>query len=114
VEAARAQVDRFHAAYNRRDYASMFELSGPSVKRTSSQAEFAKYEASVYEKLGDLRSAEIVNYNLLYLFGGPQVRIDYKCTYEKGTSTESFEVNFRNDKPQIDGYRLDSPQTDNK
>jgi hypothetical protein len=84
------------------------------VRKSSSEAAFASYETDVYEKLGELKSAQVVNYNLLYLFSGPQVRMDYKCTYAKGSAMESFEINFKGDRPQIDGYRLDSPQLDKK
>ena len=40
--------------------------------------------------------------------------MDYKCTYASGSAMESFEINFKGDRPQIDGYRLDSPQLDKK
>jgi hypothetical protein len=80
------------------------------VRKSSSPAKFADYEKDVYGKLGPLTSAQIVNYNLLYFFSGPQVRMDYKCSYAKGTATESFEINFQGDRAVIDGYRLDSPQ----
>lgn len=88
----------------------MFALAGPAVRKTSSVVKFADYEKGVYAKLGALKSAKIVSYNLLYLFSGPQVRMDYNCLYEKGTATESFEINFEHDRAVIDGYRLDSPQ----
>lgn len=114
VEAARKAVEQFHDGYNKRDYAGMFQLAGPAVRKTSSEAAFAQYETGVYAKLGELKSAQIVNYNLLYLLSGPQVRIDYKCQYARGSSVESFEINFTGPRPQIDGYRLDSPQLDNK
>lgn len=88
----------------------MFALAGPAVRKSSSLAKFADYEKGVYAKLGALKSAQIFSYNLLYLFSGPQVRMDYKCSYAKGTATESFEINFQGDRAVIDGYRLDSPQ----
>ncbi|HEX6546748.1 MAG TPA: hypothetical protein VF023_10610 [Bryobacteraceae bacterium] len=110
VEAARKATEAFHDGYNKQDYNAMFALAGPAVRKSSRLAEFADYEKGVYAKLGPLKSAQIVTYNVLYLFSGPQVRMDYKCSYEKGTATESFEINFEGDRAVIDGYRLDSPQ----
>jgi hypothetical protein len=110
VEAARKTTEAFHDGYNKQDYNAMFALAGPTVRKSSSLAKFADYEKDVYAKLGPLKSAQIATYNVLYLFSGPQVRMDYQCSYEKGSATESFEINFEGDRAVIDGYRLDSPQ----
>jgi|SRR6185312_5863160 len=110
VEAARKTTAAFHDGYNKQDYNAMFALAGPAVRKSSNLAKFADYEKGVYAKLGPLKSAQIATYNVLYLFSGPQVRMDYQCSYEKGTATESFEINFEGDRAVIDGYRLDSPQ----
>jgi hypothetical protein len=110
VEAARKTTEAFHQNYNKQDYSAMFALAGPTVRKSSNLAEFTAYEKGIYAKLGPLKSTQIVNYNLLYLFSGPQVRMDYKCSYANGTATESFEINFQGDRGVIDGYRLDSPQ----
>ena len=88
----------------------MYRHAGPSVQAATPQAAFAVYETGLRSKLGDLKNADLVNYNLLYLMSGPQVRMDYNCKYALGSAVESFEVNFRKDKPQIDAYRIDSPQ----
>jgi hypothetical protein len=112
VEAARVIIENFHDAYNRRDYSAMYHYAGPSVQSTTPQSEFVAYESQLRSKLGDLKSADLVNYNLLYLMSGPQVRMDYNCKYVLGTAVESFEVNFRKNKAQIDAYRIDSPQLD--
>jgi hypothetical protein len=87
----------------------MYQSSGPAVRSSSSENAFVKYEQEVRSKLGDLKSAELVTYNLLYLLSGPQVRLDFHCPYQQGTAVESFEINFRRDRPVINGYRLDSP-----
>jgi hypothetical protein len=110
VEAARKATEAFHDGYNKQDYGAMFSLAGPAVRKSSSLKEFAAYEKGVYAKLGPLKSAQIVNYNLLYLFSGPQVRMDYQCSYANGSGTESFEIDFQGDRAVIDSYRLDSPQ----
>jgi hypothetical protein len=112
VESARHAIDDFHERYKRHDTAGMYQYSGAAVRSSSSLKDFVDYENNLYTKLGDLTSAELVNYNLLYLLTGAQVRLDYKCQFSKGTAVESFEVNFKNDKPVIDGYRIDSPQLD--
>lgn len=92
----------------------MYEHAGPAVRSSSTEADFLKYEKNVRAKLGELKSAAVANYNIIYLFSGPQVRLDYKCEFAKGTGTESFEIVFENGKGVINGYRLDSPQLDEK
>lgn len=109
VEAARIAVEQFHRHYNAQQYAEMYEQGGPEARKSTSQQEFARYESGVREKLGEFKSAEVISYNILYLLHGPQVRLDYHCAYAKGNTTESFEINFKDGKPVIDGYRIDSP-----
>jgi hypothetical protein len=114
VEAARVTTEAFHQRYIEKNYAAMYDFSGPAVRKSSPQPDFIKYENDVRTKLGELKSADLVGYNILYLLTGPRVRIDYHCKYEKGEATESFEINFKDGKPVIDGYRLDSPVLDKK
>ena len=92
----------------------MYQHAGPAVRSSSTEAAFVEYEKSVRAKLGDLTSAEVANYNLIYLLSGPQVRLDYKCKFSNGTGIESFEMGFENSKAVINGYRLDSPQLEEK
>ena len=92
----------------------MYKYAGPAVLSSSSESAFVKYEKGVREKLGELKSAELASYNLLYLLSGPQVRLDYHCRFAEGDALESFEINFKNDKPVIDGYRLDNPKLNGK
>ena len=109
VEAGRITVEQFHRHYNAQQYVAMYHQCGPAVHKSTPQQDFVRYEEGVRQKLGELKSAEVFNYNVLYLFHGPQVRLDYHCVYANGSTTESFEINFRNDRPLIDGYRIDSP-----
>ncbi len=88
----------------------MYAYAGPSVQKETPQAAFVAYETGLRKRLGDLKTADLVNYNLLYLMSGPQVRMDYNCKYVLGNAVESFEVNFRKNQPRIDAYRIDSPQ----
>lgn len=110
VELARRTADDFHDRYNREDYSGMYGHAGPAVRSSSTEAAFIEYEKGVRAKLGNLKSAEVSNYNLVYLLSGPQVRLDYKCKFAKGDGVESFEIGFENGKAVINGYRLDSPQ----
>ena len=110
VDLARHTAEDFHERYNHQDYSGMYRHAGPAVRSSSTEAAFIKYEKDVRAKLGDLKSAEVTNYNLVYLFSGPQVRLDYKCTFANGTGSESFEIVFEKSKAVINGYRLDSPQ----
>ena len=109
VEAARVAVEQFHQHYNAKQYAEMYQQGGSAVRKSSPQQDFIQYESGVREKLGEFKSAQIISYNVIYLFSGPQVRLDYHCTYANGATTESFEINFKNGRPVIDGYRIDSP-----
>ena len=109
VEAGRITVEQFHRHYNAQQYVAMYNQCGPAVHKSTPQQDFVRYEEGVRQKLGELKSAEVFNYNVLYLFHGPQVRLDYHCVYANGSTTESFEINFRKDRPLIDGYRIDSP-----
>jgi hypothetical protein len=110
VDLARRTAEDFHNRYNREDYRGMYSLAGSAVRSTSTESDFTKYEKGVRAKLGELKSAEVVNYNLVYHFSGPEVRLDYKCTFANGTGAESFEIAFEDGKAVINGYRLDSPQ----
>lgn len=110
VESARKAVEEFHRLYNASDFEGMYRFSGSAVRSSVSLSAFVRYERNVRDKLGSLKSAEVENYNILYLFRGPQVRLDYKCGFEKAQAVESFEINFKHDLPSIDGYRIDSPK----
>jgi hypothetical protein len=92
----------------------MYSHAGSAVRSSSTEAEFIQYERGVRATLGELKSAEVANYNLVYHFSGPEVRLDYKCTFAKGTGVESFEIAFDNGKAVINGYRLDSPELEKK
>jgi hypothetical protein len=110
VESARKAVEEFHRLYNASDFEGMYRFSGSAIRSSAPLSAFVKYERNVHDKLGSLKSAEVANYNILYLFSGPQVRLDYTCTFEKAQAVESFEINFKHDRPSIDGYRIDSPK----
>jgi hypothetical protein len=109
VEAGRIAVEQFHRHYNARQYVEMYNQCGPAVRKSTSQQDFVRYEDGVRRKLGEFKSAEVFNYNVLYLLHGPQVRLDYHCVYANGKTTESFEIDFKNGRPVIDGYRIDTP-----
>lgn len=110
VESARKTVEEFHRLYNANDFAALYRFTGSAVRSSTSLTDFVKYEQNVHTNLGELRSAEIKNYNILYLLRGPQVRLDYNSTFQNGGAIESFEINFRHNQPSIDGYRIDSPK----
>jgi hypothetical protein len=112
VESARQAVEQFHRLYNASDFEGMYRFCGPPVRSSASLSAFVAYERNVRDRLGSLPSAEVNNYNILYLFSGPQVRLDYKCAFEKAQAVESFEINFKHGRPSIDGYRIDSPSLD--
>jgi uncharacterized protein DUF4019 len=114
VDMARHTAEAFHDRYNHEDYSGMYAHTGPAVRSSSTEAAFTQYEREVRTKLGELKSAEVANYNLVYLFSGPQVRLDYKCQFAKGTGIESFEIAFEDNKAIVNGYRLDSPQLETK
>lgn len=114
VDLARRTAEDFHHRYNREDYSGMYSHAGSAVRSSSTEAAFIKYEKGVRERLGELKSAEVANYNLVYHFSGAEVRLDYKCTFAKGTGVESFESAFEGGKAVINGYRLDSPELEEK
>lgn len=114
VDLARHTAEDFHDRYNREDYRGMYSHAGPAVRSSSTEAEFIKYERDVRAKLGELKSADVANYNLVYLLSGPQVRLDYKCKFAKGEGVESFEMVFEKGNAVVNGYRLDSPQLEEK
>lgn len=114
VEVARYAAEDFHNLYNRGDYAAMYAHAGPEVRSSTTEAAFTSYEKDVRAKLGALKSADVSNYNLTYVFSGPQVRLDYKCRFEGGDAFESFEFAFDNGRAVFNGYRLDSPKLDRK
>lgn len=109
IEAAESAVKRFHDRYNSQQYYAIYDESGPAFRASASKRDFVRYETNAHEKLGDLKSAEIANYNILYLFSGPQVRLDYNSHFSSGHAVESFEINFKNNNAVIDAYRIDTP-----
>lgn len=114
VESGRAAVEQFHRLYKAGDFAAMYRFTGSAVQSSTSLTGFVKYEQNVREKLGVLESAEVENYNVLYLLSGPQVRLDYRSTFQNGQAVESFEINFKHGQPSIDGYRIDNPKLEEK
>ncbi len=109
VESAEAAVNKFHQRYNAQDYSAMYDEAGSAFRASASKTKFTDYEANVRAKLGAFESSQIGNYNLLYLLKGPQVRLDYNSQFAKGRAVESFEVDFEDDKPVINAYRIDTP-----
>jgi len=109
IEAAERAAKVFHDRYNAQQYDAIYDEAGPAFRASASKRDFVAYEANSHEKLGDLKSADIANYNILYLFAGPQVRLDYNSQFANGDAVESFEIHFKNDKPVIDAYRIDTP-----
>ena len=114
VEAAERAVKVFHDRYNSQRYEAIYDEAGPAFRASASKRDFIAYEANSHEKLGELKSAEIANYNILYLFSGPQVRLDYNSQFSNGHAVESFEIHFKNDKPLVDAYRIDTPLLEEK
>ena len=114
VERARKAAEGFHSLYNKQDFVGMYQFAGAAVRESTSESAFTSYEKGVRGKLGALQAADVLNYNITYVLSGPQVRLDYASRYERGTAVESFEINFRNGRPVIDGYRIDSPQLGGK
>jgi hypothetical protein len=114
IEAAERAVKVFHQRYNSQQYDAIYDEAGPSFRASASKRDFVAYEANSHEKLGELKSSDIANYNILYLFSGPQVRLDYNAQFLNGHAVESFEVHFKDDKPLIDAYRIDTPLLEEK
>lgn len=109
VQSAEQAVAVFHRQFNARQFAAMYQAAGTAVKASATQTAFVNYEADVFAKVGELKSAELFNYNVLYLLGGPQVRLDYHSTFANGPGVESFEIEFHGGQPQVTAYRIDSP-----
>ena len=109
TEEARRLADTFHSRYQANDYPGMYALGGRAVQKSATQDRFVAYQKDVHARLGDLLSAEVGNFNLLYVLTGPQVRLDYRLKFAKGTAAESFEITWEQSRAVISGYRLDSP-----
>jgi hypothetical protein len=114
VESGRKAVEEFHRLFNAGQFEEMYRFVGPAIRASTSRVQYDEYEKNLQTKLGRMESAEVFNYNVLYLLSGPQVRLDYHCTFAKGKATESFEIDFKGEQPLINGYRIDSPVLNGK
>ena len=109
IEAAQRAADEFHRRYSAQQYAEIYQNTTSVFRNSASQQDFENYEKDVQAKLGTIKSTDLNNYSVLYLFTGPMVRLDYQTTFAKGHAAESFEVRFKDGKPVIESYRIDNP-----
>jgi hypothetical protein len=108
LEIAEKAVDTFRSHFNAQQYAQMYAGTDTEFRSTSSEPEFVKYEKVVRDKLGEFRSAELTNFNVIYVLGKAEVRLDYTSEFAKAKTPETFTVNVKNGKALVSGYRIES------
>ena len=106
---AETVVDQFHDKYSRDQFAEIYSSVDDDFRSSAKLPEWVAYQKSVKDTLGNFRSTELTNFNVMYVWGKSEVRLDYLSQFEKGKAQETFEVSVRRDKAVLSGYRVDSP-----
>jgi hypothetical protein len=109
LQTAEKAVDAFRTQYNASQFRLIYQATDRDFQSTAQLPEFVAYEQTVQSKLGAFQSAEVTNYNVVYVFGGSEVRLDYDSKYAKARAPETFTVKVKSGKATISGYRIDSP-----
>ena len=109
--AGRAVAD-FHAQYNAKQFATLYNAAHRDFKRSGSYANFNSLMHSLYVNLGKVQSSRN-QYLKITGSEGETLKLQQKTTFEKGSGFETFLLYIENGKAALAGYKISSRQLDN-
>lgn len=84
------QVAAFHKQLDAGNYAAIYQASGTDLKTATSEQDFTRLLTAVHTKLGNVKTAELVQTNIISGTGGSTATLTYQTKFERGTGTEIF------------------------
>jgi hypothetical protein len=108
---ADAEVARFHAALDAERWQWIWDMTGPSLRETTKQADFQKILQAVHRKLGKVKASKQVGWNANASTSGSTLTVTTQTTFERGSGTEEFVFAKDADQPlKLAGYHINSQE----
>ncbi|MBX2813999.1 MAG: DUF4019 domain-containing protein [Myxococcales bacterium] len=106
--AAEKAVTKFHAQFNKEQFATMYAETHEEFKKASSEEDIIELFQAVHSKLGPVVSTEqkvrhVTNINFVRY-----VKFNYETTFKEGTGTETFRFIIEDTKAKLLGYNINS------
>lgn len=108
IEYAEPVVTRFRAQMNTQDFQKIYAETDPQFKAATNQDLGTQLFSAVDRKLGKLKHAERINWNVNTNNGLTLVVLVYASEYERGTATETFTVRVADGEGALAGYNIQS------
>lgn len=108
VEFAEPAVARFREMMEARQFDRLYDSTGAEFKAATPRADGIALFAAVDRKLGKLRGARKISWNVNTNNGLTLVALVYESRYAEGEATETFTVKVSDGTGEIVGYNIQS------
>jgi Protein of unknown function (DUF4019) len=106
---AKQGVAAFHSQLDAGQYAAMYQAADPQLHSITSEADFVKLLDAVHRKLGNVRQANLQNWQAGWYVGqGATVTLTYNTSFSAGSGTEQFIWHVNNNRALLYGYHINS------
>ena len=105
--ASQQAVTQFHHQLDAGQYDAIYDGSGGELKALTSKPDFVALLDAIHRKLGAVKEAKQVAWNVNYNTGGGTISLTYQTQFASGSSTEEF-VYRTGQPPALIGYHIQS------
>ena len=105
---AEPAVERFHAQFNAKEFAAIYQDAGAEMKSVATEKELTDLLDAVYRKLGTYQRSEPVSW---HVDTGPltsMVTLVYNTDFSDGKGTEQFNISVKGNTAKLEGYHINS------
>jgi hypothetical protein len=109
IAAAEKAVERFRELMSKGQFAQIYAEAGDDFRKGVNEQEFSKFLAAIKRKLGQVKKAERVGWNVNFHTAGTFVTLGFKTEFEKGSGAEQFVFHVKNGVASLVRYNINSP-----
>ncbi|MCB5424240.1 DUF4019 domain-containing protein [Altererythrobacter sp. CC-YST694] len=108
MEQADKEIERFHAYYDKQNYAAIWRTTSGEFRKITKEKEFEKLLVAVRTKLGAVKKVEQAGWQANTMNGVSTVVINTKTAFEKGEGIETFTYVKQDSGLKLLGYNINS------
>jgi hypothetical protein len=105
--ATQQAVAQFHQRLDAGQFDSIYDQAGPELKAITPKAQFLPLLAAIHSRLGAVKQAKQVGWNVNYGTGGGTISLTYDTQFASGSGTEQF-IYRTGRPPLLVGYHIQS------
>ncbi len=103
-----AAVIEFHRQLNGGDFHGIWHDSAQAMRKSSAEADFARFLGAIRGKLGRVKDSTRTNWRVNATTSGAFMTLTYSTEFDRGRATETFTYRDIDGKPVLNGYNINS------